>query len=177
MSRRQVELSGYWKRNLKTLDDRRSDGRTFLYSSGDRGCGECCHGSRCDDPTHYAREGCPYCLGTGYPAPNPNPSPEPCGANGDDNINLKKQVAERGDENMNRSISTFAQMQEKYCRREGGTIVAVIDGAGQNCEIGLYVEGKDGEMMVDDLGWPADWEEWVSVKWLKAIPGLHVIRA
>jgi hypothetical protein len=32
---------------------------------GDR-CDECCTGVRCDDPTHYAREDCPHCLGTGY---------------------------------------------------------------------------------------------------------------
>lgn len=28
-------------------------------------CGHCCNGDRCDDKTHYARDRCPYCLGTG----------------------------------------------------------------------------------------------------------------
>jgi len=31
---------------------------------GDR-CDHCCNGDRCDDPTHYERRYCPYCLGTG----------------------------------------------------------------------------------------------------------------
>lgn len=29
-------------------------------------CAECCNGDRRDDPTHYAREHCPHCLGTGW---------------------------------------------------------------------------------------------------------------
>lgn len=28
-------------------------------------CAHCCNGDRCDDPTHYERQYCPYCLGTG----------------------------------------------------------------------------------------------------------------
>lgn len=31
---------------------------------GDR-CDHCCNGDRCDDPSHYERKRCPYCLGTG----------------------------------------------------------------------------------------------------------------
>ena len=33
---------------------------------GEDRCDECCNGDRCDDPTHYDREHCPFCLGTGY---------------------------------------------------------------------------------------------------------------
>jgi len=28
-------------------------------------CNHCCNGDRCDDPTHFSREKCPYCRGTG----------------------------------------------------------------------------------------------------------------
>lgn len=29
-------------------------------------CDECCNGDRCDDPSHYSREHCPHCKGTGW---------------------------------------------------------------------------------------------------------------
>lgn len=29
-------------------------------------CSECCWGDRCDDPTHYYRDNCPHCKGTGW---------------------------------------------------------------------------------------------------------------
>ena len=39
--------------------------RTFARGDGTLGCGECCWGDRCDDPTHFFRRDCPYCKGTG----------------------------------------------------------------------------------------------------------------
>ena len=33
---------------------------------GEKRCGECCNGDRCDDPTHYDRKRCPHCKGTGW---------------------------------------------------------------------------------------------------------------
>ncbi len=63
-------ISGYWKYYGKTLDDRRSDGRTFLTSKGTVMCDECCNGDRCDDPNHRNRDNCLYCLGSGYPLTN-----------------------------------------------------------------------------------------------------------
>ena len=38
---------------------------TRTWGNGER-CAECCNGDRCDDPTHYDRDKCPHCLGTGY---------------------------------------------------------------------------------------------------------------
>jgi hypothetical protein len=29
-------------------------------------CAECCNGDRCDDPTHFDRQSCPHCKGTGW---------------------------------------------------------------------------------------------------------------
>jgi hypothetical protein len=29
-------------------------------------CAACCSGDRCDDPSHYSRERCPHCMGTGW---------------------------------------------------------------------------------------------------------------
>lgn len=29
-------------------------------------CDECCNGDRCDDPTHFERQFCPHCKGTGF---------------------------------------------------------------------------------------------------------------
>lgn len=45
--------------------------RTFKLSDGRLGCAECCNGDRCDDPTHYSRENCPYCKGTGLAPEQP----------------------------------------------------------------------------------------------------------
>ncbi len=59
----QSGISRYWKGLGKTLADRKP-GRTFQSSYGPS-CNECCNGDRCDDPTHYNRESCPFCLGTG----------------------------------------------------------------------------------------------------------------
>lgn len=56
-------ISEYWQYHGKTEADKRH-GRTFQSSFGNR-CAECCNGDRCDDPTHYDRENCPCCLGTG----------------------------------------------------------------------------------------------------------------
>ena len=33
---------------------------------GGKRCAECCNGDRCDDPTHYDRQLCPHCKGTGW---------------------------------------------------------------------------------------------------------------
>jgi hypothetical protein len=61
-------VSCYWHAHGKTPVDKRSDGRTFQRSDGSLGCGECCFGDRCDDSTHFDRDSCPYCLGSGSPA-------------------------------------------------------------------------------------------------------------
>ena len=63
-----MKLSRYWENQGKTLSDRRSDGRTFERSNSTAGCAECCNGDRCDDMSHYDRQSCPFCLGTGEPA-------------------------------------------------------------------------------------------------------------
>lgn len=57
-------VSCYWFSQGKTPADKR-EGRTFELSTGEPGCAECCNGDRCDDPSHYSRESCPYCLGSG----------------------------------------------------------------------------------------------------------------
>lgn len=58
-------VSEYWKSQGKTEGDKR-EGRTFERSGQyGLGCAECCNGDRCDDPTHFSRESCPFCLGTG----------------------------------------------------------------------------------------------------------------
>lgn len=50
-------------------------GRTFSRSDGSQGCNECCNGERCDDHTHYDRDSCPYCLGSGTPRVEDNGIP------------------------------------------------------------------------------------------------------
>lgn len=57
-------ISQYWKNLGKTESDKRH-GRTFVLSGRSLGCAECCFGDRCDDPSHYSRDSCPFCLGTG----------------------------------------------------------------------------------------------------------------
>ena len=57
-------VSCYWNYHGKTPADKRP-GRTFERSNGSLGCGECCSGDRCDDPTHFDRASCQYCLGSG----------------------------------------------------------------------------------------------------------------
>lgn len=59
-----ASISEYWRRKGKSTEDKRP-GRTFERSDGSLGCAECCNGDRCDDPSHCARQACPYCLGTG----------------------------------------------------------------------------------------------------------------
>ncbi len=47
--------------------------RVLQFSDGSPMCDECCHGERCDDPSHWRRRGpnvthpCPWCDGTGTP--------------------------------------------------------------------------------------------------------------
>ena len=57
-------VSCYWHMHSKTIADRRP-GRTFKRSDGSLGCDECCNGDRCDDPSHFSRDSCPFCLGGG----------------------------------------------------------------------------------------------------------------
>lgn len=57
-------ISEYWRRQGKTEADKRP-GRTFQRSDDSLGCAECCNGDRCDDPSHFHRDSCPFCLGTG----------------------------------------------------------------------------------------------------------------
>lgn len=59
-------VSEYWRRQGKTEADKRP-GRTFETSTGPM-CNECCWGDHCDNPDHFHRLSCPFCLGTGKPA-------------------------------------------------------------------------------------------------------------
>lgn len=65
-----MSISEYWRRQGKTEADKRQ-GRTFERSTGTLGCAECCNGDRCDDPSHFNRDSCPFCLGTGTNASSP----------------------------------------------------------------------------------------------------------
>lgn len=62
-------VSCYWAHHGKTADSpKRTDGRTYTVTTGQFTgvyCNECCNGDRCDDPSHFDRESCPYCYGTG----------------------------------------------------------------------------------------------------------------
>jgi len=60
-------VSCYWNAHGKSEADKQVASRTFERSDGSIGCDECCTGDRCDDPTHYDRENCPFCLGSGTP--------------------------------------------------------------------------------------------------------------
>lgn len=60
-------VSCYWHAHGKTAADKPAAGRTFERSGYSLGCNECCNGDRCDDRTHYDRENCIYCLGSGEP--------------------------------------------------------------------------------------------------------------
>jgi len=62
-----MAISKYWQSRGKTEKDKRPGGRVFQSSYGPM-CNECCNGDRCDDPSHFHRDSCPYCLGTGTPA-------------------------------------------------------------------------------------------------------------
>jgi hypothetical protein len=76
-------VSCYWNGRGKTGADKPEAGRTFARSDGSLGCGECCNGDRCDDHTHYNRDSCPFCLGSGSPKLSPvPPSPTDCGGLG-----------------------------------------------------------------------------------------------
>ena len=67
-------VSCYWHNQGKTPADKRP-GRTFESSMGNLMCAECCNGDHCDDPTHFDRQSCPYCLGSGINA-TVKPRPE-----------------------------------------------------------------------------------------------------
>ena len=62
------EISEYWKSKGKTLSDKKI-GKTWN-DDGIFRCDECCFGDRCDEPSHYYIDECPYCLGTGIPKVN-----------------------------------------------------------------------------------------------------------
>jgi hypothetical protein len=70
-------VSEYWRRLGKAEVDKRPGGRTFTRSDGSLGCAECCNGDRCDDPSHFHRDSCPFCLGTGEPASEPGATMTP----------------------------------------------------------------------------------------------------
>ena len=56
-------ISEYWKRLGVT---EKKNGKTWSNADKTRhGCDECCNGDRCDEPSHYHRPNCPFCLGTG----------------------------------------------------------------------------------------------------------------
>lgn len=58
-----AEISEYWKRQGVT---EKREGKTWSSDDGKmHGCDNCCNGDRCDDPSHYHRSSCPFCLGTG----------------------------------------------------------------------------------------------------------------
>lgn len=69
-------VSCYWYFHGKTSVDKRP-GRTFESSTGRLMCDECCNGDRCDDPSHFSRESCPYCLGSGTNATTQKPDNTP----------------------------------------------------------------------------------------------------
>ena len=74
-------VSCYWHSWGKTPADKKS-GKTFERSDGSLGCDECCNGDRCDDPSHWDRESCPCCLGSGTNATiKEQPSPPEPGLN------------------------------------------------------------------------------------------------
>lgn len=61
--------------------------RVSTFSDGSPMCEECCHGDRCDDPTHWRRKGpnvthpCPWCDGMGHPKDDAladTPAPKQC---------------------------------------------------------------------------------------------------
>lgn len=64
-------ISEYWRNRDKTEADKQ-EGKTWTDTDGDLRCDECCNKDRCDEPSHYYRANCPYCLGTGT---NATPSP------------------------------------------------------------------------------------------------------
>ena len=77
-------ISPYWRGQGKTDADKKH-GRTFERSDGRLGCAECCNGDRCDDPNHYDRDSCPFCLGTGTNATQQqgNPAARRAGGEGE----------------------------------------------------------------------------------------------
>lgn len=58
----------------------------------------------------------------------------------------------------------------------GAKIQAVLDGAGESAEIGLYQVTPDDFAEDIVLDWPEDWPSRVSVKFLQDL-GVEVIRA
>lgn len=60
-------ISEYWRKMGKTEADKK-EGKTWTASDGNLRCDECCNGDRCDEPSHYYRPNCPFCLGTGVNA-------------------------------------------------------------------------------------------------------------
>jgi len=51
---------------------KKREGKTWMASDGSLRCDECCNKERCDEPSHYYRPYCPFCLGTGVNASNNN---------------------------------------------------------------------------------------------------------
>jgi hypothetical protein len=61
-------VSCYAHAQGKTPKDKR-EGKVWVSSykgSPHAMCDECCNGDRCDDPTHFDRSSCPFCLGSAY---------------------------------------------------------------------------------------------------------------
>ena len=48
------------------IESDKKTGKTFTFSNGELGCGECCNKDRCssEDCDLYYRKNCPHCLGT-----------------------------------------------------------------------------------------------------------------
>lgn len=62
-----ANISKYWLDQGKTESDKK-EGKTYLSYDGSLRCDECCNKDRCDEPSHYFRLSCPFCLGTGINA-------------------------------------------------------------------------------------------------------------
>jgi hypothetical protein len=58
-------VSEYWQRQGRTEADKRPGKIWGPRSDGSYGCNECCTGDRCDDTSHFDRQSCPFCMGTG----------------------------------------------------------------------------------------------------------------
>lgn len=61
-------------------------------------------------------------------------------------------------------------------KKDKGKLVAVLDGAGKTATVGLYREYEDCMIEPEELPWPKDWPDWVSIKFVEAA-GYEVVVA
>ena len=65
-------------------------------------------------------------------------------------------------------------MEDK--KKDKGKLVAVIDGTAETSTIGLYREYEDYMREPEEIPWPEDWPDWVSVEFVEAA-GYEVVVA